>query len=218
MPTILTSRFRAPNPVQTVSRENQDEWVNPHPINRAFKPLFQAVLQLNPVLRKRNIVVVSNLSEREEDRAKREIAQVYEARFDGWTLALNWAPDGIWRGGIVPDYIKVARADVECGQIGPWADIRTCWSCGMTGYKDPEKTRPCVQPSEFNPITGHWIMRPCPKCGQLDWTAQVLSPDDVISAAAVAIADVTGKPRMFDHFDGVEVDLRKTHAPIAAGG
>jgi len=97
-----------------------------------------------------------------------------------WNIDLNWQTR--WAGKIPPGYARIAFRDIDVGIIGPWATVRTCWSCGMSGFADPKAKIGRVVPEV-----------PCPNCGQLDWWGQVIDPSMFERDAAEEMARVCGK-------------------------
>ena len=134
-----------PPTLAQVTAENEKEWAKPHPIHPTFKTLVQAVLQLCPELKRMNVQIDHSQDMREKKNTHRDIG-VFQARFDHWTIVLNWTEEK--RQNLPPDYFGVDFGGSSAGIIGIWADIRTCWKCGLSGYRNPEKTQPCVVPSK----------------------------------------------------------------------
>ena len=195
---ILPSGTRQPAPLQMVTAENESEWVKPHPIHPTFKVLLAVVDQLNPELKRMKMQTDFSAPRDEHDHQTRTHRDygVFEARFDHWTIAINWTEEK--RRNLPPDYFGVDFGDSSAGIIGPNADIRTCWKCGLSGYRDKARTQPCVVPS-----------RPCPNCRQPDWWAVFVTQDNLVAAAAEALQDaIPHKPYLWDAFGGRDVELR----------
>ena len=201
---ILTSSFSdKAREAQVVSAENQDDYQEPIPINPLFKPAFMAVYQQSELKRK-NLVVDNNMS-KEEAESRFDVG-VFEARFNGWSCTLNWTEEK--KGNLYPDYIGIDFGDTSCGIIGKWATIRTCWKCGMTGWRDEGRKNACVLPCQYNDRTGIWEMHPCPNCASLDWWARTILPDHFVRDCAEAIAEGTGRENLWTKFGGEEMDHR----------
>lgn len=194
---ILPSGARQPT-MQMVTAENEHEWKTPHPIHPTFKVIFQAVLQLNPTLKAMNILHDFSPPKDKHDAERRAHVDhgVFQAKFDHWTIVLNWTEET--RQNLPPDYFGINFIDDSAGIIGPNANIRTCWKCGLTGFRDREKKIPCVVPS-----------RRCPNCRSLDWWAKFVTQDNLVAAATAAVQDkIPHKPYLWEALGGRDVELR----------
>lgn len=211
-------------PVVMVDKDNAGEYRTPIPHHPVFKVAFLAVYHMSQA-RRMNIVVDPSLPTTPEH-SQKDVG-VFQAEFGDFTLVLNWTNEK--KGNIAPDYIGVDYGTDSCGILGPHLTIRTCWYCGLTGWRDAGKTQAwCVpiQPSR----RGDRGDRPCPKCGQLDWWNQKVRPAALMREAAEAIAKATGRDELFNGFDGDKADreLRgqefrgkregRTVIPVTRGG
>lgn len=197
--SLLLPRGARPTGGQVmVTAQNQHEYHTPHPIHPTFKVLLQTVLQLNAELKSMNIQYDYTPPKDKADYERRARADhgVFQAKFDHWTIVLNWTEEK--RLNLPPDYFGIDFGDTSAGILGPNADIRTCWKCGLTGYRDQAKKIPCVVPS-----------KPCPNCRQKDWWARLVTQDNLVAAASAALQDtVPHKPYLWDAFGGRDVELR----------
>ena len=186
-----------------VDDTNRDQYQQPIPINPIYKPAFMAVYQQSK-LKSMNVQVVHEMKAEEAERLSQQDVGVFTARFDQWTCTLNWTESK--RENLPPDYIGVDYGDVSCGIIGPNLTIRTCWHCGMTGWKDAGRTQGCVQSSYYDTNTGIWISRHCPKCYNQDWWANTIEPSRFVQDCAASITDVTKKKKHWSAFGGTQMD------------
>lgn len=197
---ILPKHLPAPTAPEMVHAGNAHEYRAPHPIHPTFKVLLRAIRQLHPVLRRLHVdMSIPNFlpSGKENVEETRRSIGVHQVRFDHWTIVLNWTEET--RQNLPPDYFGIDFGTESAGIIGPNADIRTCWKCGLTGYRDQALTRPCVVPG-----------RPCPNCGNRDWWALTVTQDDLVEAAAIAIADdLPNKKGLWEDWGGRDAELRK---------
>jgi len=132
----------------------------------------QKDIRLDPDLHGDEAEVASNLG-------------VVEGAFGGpnndlWKIEVNWNQYE-WAGKMPPGYCRVRYADIEVGIIGPWLTIRTCWSCGLKGWRDGMKGIGNVLPGVE-----------CPHCNKLDWFGVLVTPEQFIRDAAEFIANDTG--------------------------
>lgn len=205
---ILPRHLPAPTAPVMVSAENAHEYHTPHPIHPTFKVLLRAIRQLNPELRKRQVYVDMSIPNflpngKENVEETRKDQGVFEAKFDHWTIVLNWTEEK--RRNLPPDYFGIDFGNSSAGIIGPHANIRTCWKCGLTGFRDPGLQYPCVVPGQ-----------PCPNCKNRDWWGVMVSQNDLIKAAAAAIQDnMPEKKGLWEDWGGKDADLRSQG--IAAG-
>ena len=117
-----------------VDETNAGEYKEPVPINAFYKPLSMVMFQKSR-LKQLNVVFVHAMNPSEAQKRSHLDVGVFSAKFAGWTLTLNWTEEQ--RDKLPPDYIGVDYGNVSCGIIGPNV-IRTCWNCGLTGWRDPE--------------------------------------------------------------------------------
>ncbi|GEM_PF-7038593 len=199
---FLPRNARAPMALPVVTAANAHEYKVPHPIHPTFKVLLQAILQLSAELKGKKMFVdmgIPNYDEmgKENTAETRRDIGVFQAKFDHWTVVLNWTEET--RQNLPPDYIGVDFGDSSAGILGPHANIRTCWKCGLTGFRDKEQRFPCVVPG-----------KPCPNCHNLDWWAKMVSQDDLVEAAATALQDaIPQKPYLWEGFGGRDAELRR---------
>lgn len=198
---ILTSG-RTEQRAVMVDEANAHEYQAAIPINPLFKPLFMAVYQLSPELKGLNVHVVHDMTPEENERLSQVDVGVFEAKIDLWTLTLNWTEEK--RDNLPPDYIGVDYGDVSCGIIGKYLTIRTCWQCGMTGWRNPERTIGCVEASYYEGDV--WISRSCPNCHQTDWWANTIEPSRCHRDCAAAITSSTGRGKLWTAFGGKQMD------------
>ena len=156
-------------------------------------------------LKSLNVVVVHDMAPKEAEARSNMDVGVFEARFNGWTLTFNWTQER--KGKLWPDYIGVDYGDTSCGILGPHI-LRTCWHCGLTGWRDPAHKEPCVGSSYYD--TGLWVACHCPKCYNLDWWARTIEPSRLLADCAAEIADKTKKAKLWKSFGGQEMDRNKS--------
>lgn len=223
---IVPDSARAPVPLGVVDQSNEKDYQTPLPHHPVFKVALLAVYHMSQA-RRLNIVVDPTLPNTPEN-ARKDVG-VFQAEFGGFTVVLNWTEEK--RGKILPDYMGIDYGDSSCGILGPHLTIRTCWNCGLTGWRDAGKTQAWCVPMQ-PPSRGDNGQRPCPKCGQLDWwiDRKKVSPAALMREAAAAIAKATGRDSLFSGFDGdkAEIDMRveaartrksgRTVIPVTRGG
>lgn len=198
---ILTSRPSEQRAV-LVDHTTANDYAVPIPINPLFKNAFMAVGQQSHALKGLNVQVVHEMSPSEAEKRSQLDVGVFTAKFNGWTCTLNWTQEK--RGKLPPDYIGVDYGNVSCGIIGPYLTIRTCWHCGMTGWRDAKKRVGCVQSSRFH--EGLWLSMSCPNCHQTDWWANTIEPSRFHRDCAVAVGEGTGRKKLVDSFGGSTMD------------
>lgn len=188
-------------PINLAGADTAGQYETPHPIHPTFKVVFRAITMLNDEIRKMRIGIDFSKPTGGKDDGKGYVG-VFTVRLDKqWAATVNWTEE--WKGSLAPDYIGIDFGGSSAGILGPWADIRTCWHCKLTGYRDPQKTLPYVIPGQA-----------CPKCGSRDWWAMLVSQVDLRQAASVALADVAKKPHLFDYMGGTDADLQKQGAHL----
>ena len=105
---------------------------------------------------------------------------VLSAKFGGdrgnlWRIDVNWTPT--FKGTLPAGYMRVSFSDTEVAILGPWATVRTCWKCGLTGLASKDA------------LIGRCIPHfPCPHCGVTDWLGRVVAPEDFQEACAEFLA------------------------------
>lgn len=199
IPTGIPKERRA----ELVTAETAHLWREPLPIHPTYKTLLRALLQLCPELKALRVYIDFSLptnTQIDPEPSHKDVG-FFQAQFDHWTAVLNWTEEK--RGHLLPDYIGVDFGGESAGILGPWANIRTCWACGLTGWRDPEGTpmhqrRAAVQPN-----------RPCPRCFNRDWWAALVTQDDLIEAASSAVANAVQKPHVWEDLGGRDAELRK---------
>ena len=195
MPAIFVPNRPKQLLVEFAGADNADQYQQPHPIHPTFKVVFRAITMLNPEIRKMRIGIDMNLPT--DQQSSKKYVGVFSARLDKqWSATINWTEEK--KLNLPPDYLGIDFGNASAGILGPHADIRTCWHCGLTGYRDPEHRMACVVPS-----------RPCPKCGSRDWWAKLVSQTDLRQAASIALADVAKKPYLYDYLGGADADAHK---------
>lgn len=201
MPAILVPGQRPKElKINLAGADTADQYRTPHPIHPTFKVAFRAITMLNDDIRRKRIYIDFGQPTGKDDGCKD--VGVFTARLDKhWAVTLNWTEE--WKESLAPDYIGIDFGGSSAGIIGPYADIRTCWHCKLTGYRDPQRTLPYVIPGQ-----------PCPKCGSRDWWAMLVSQVDLRQAASAALADVARKPHLFDYMGGGDADLQKQGAHL----
>lgn len=193
-----------------VEEDEADLYKDPPPINPLFKVAYRAVIQSSEMKQKGVFVDF----EREHNDIGPGVGMV-KAEFDGWKCTLNWTRSK--QGSIPVNYIAVERHGTTQGIIGPFANIRTCWHCGLTGWRDKEHTQGVVLPSQRMP-GGVWASPSCPNCDELDWWGKMgigktaISQDDFYEAAVEYVADELDRPRLWTHYDGQGVHAHKAIA------
>lgn len=190
-----------PDNIELVTEQNKDDWGEKQPINPLFKIAFRAIIQLSD-LKSRGVYIDF---ERPHDEKNSGVG-VFTASFDGWKATVNWTPEK--RGSLPPNYIAIEFHDSVVGIIGPYATIRTCHRCGLSGFSDPERTKPCLKPS-FKGRDGVWYLVPCPNCEAFDWMGQLVMPEDFLEAAISATAQKMNRDRLWKSYDGDSIHAKK---------
>lgn len=121
---------------------------------------------------------------------KAEVASmigVKEADFGGadgklWKVRVNWNQHG-WAGKIPAGYAQIHYAGTEVAIIGPWLTIRTCWHCGLKGWRTD------VGAAKIGIVLPNVE---CPHCGEKDWFGIFVTPENFIRDASEMIADECG--------------------------
>jgi len=127
------------------------------------------------------------------DEAKKSVGQgLIEAHAGGedgkrWTIALNWSRS--WEHKVPAGYAWIKFRETEVAIIGPWATIRTCWKCGLSGWASKEHKVGCCLP--------HY---PCPHCGERDWFGKIVEPHHFERDMAEYIARDANKNYLYDDF------------------
>lgn len=157
-----------------------------------FKTLLMALVECNDEIKRKGLYIDANLSADERQKFS-EVGVFRQQIGKNLEVVLNWTND--MRGDIPPRHILVMWGGEFCGILGPYVSIRHCWSCGLRGWRNEEKTVAWVQP-----------FLPCPRCRRLDWVARVISMQDVVRAAADWMANTTQNELFDDRFGRLGVD------------
>lgn len=185
-----------------VDETNAHEHKEPYPINPMYKGAFMAVYQHSKA-KSMNIQVVHGMEGDAAEKGSLQDVGFFEAKFGDWACTLNWTQSK--RGNLYPDYIGVDYGTTSCGIIGKYLTVRTCWNCGLTGFRDPEMRIGCCQASHYEE-DGLWITDFCPHCHETDWWARMIEPSRFIRDCAEAIAKRTNRPKLWTSFGGAQMD------------
>lgn len=155
------------------------------PFHETHRAALLALIQGCPELDRLGVYYDPHMTS--EQGRKQEDVGVFDLAIKRWRLRLNWTTG--WKSnGIPPRHIAVAYEGEPVGVIGPYATIRTCWRCGLHGYRDEERKSPWVIPGV-----------PCPRCGGVDWwgvkRSHVINP-------------MTGRPFNI-HQDELRIDCKE---------
>ena len=123
-----------------------------------FKRALQAVVQTLPYDLHLDPTLQGEEAEKVVDRGLIE-ADIGKS----WNITLNWPRS--WKGKIPAGYARIKYHDTEVAIIGPWATVRTCWKCGLSGWADEKKKIGMCLP--------HY---PCPHCGERVWFGRIVEP------------------------------------------
>ena len=201
---ILSSAYKE-RPAAFVTSETMHEYAEPIAINPTYKPLLAVMFQASR-LKQLKVVIVHNMAPNDAEKHSNKDVGVFEARFEGWQLTLNWTEER--RGKLFPDHIAIDFGEASCGIIAPYLTIRNCWNCGMLlrGKRLPGRSQPETVSSHYDPATDLWVSRHCPQCYQSDWRARTIEPSRLFADCAATIADKTRKARLFKSFGGERAD------------
>jgi len=174
------------NQVIAVGSELNDLYEEELPeADATFKRALQVVVQTLPY----DLTLDPTMSKEEGEKHLEK--GLVEARFGGedgkrWSIALNWTK--AWKDKIPAGYAWIKYRDNEVAILGPWATVRTCWKCGLSGWAD-EKTR-------VGKCLPHY---PCPHCKSRDWFGKIVEPYHFELDAAEFIVRDADKDDFYEH-------------------
>ena len=149
--------------------------------DQTYKVALQAVVQSLPYDIYLDPALVGDEAQKTVDRG------LVETKANGWEIALNWGRG--WKGKIPAGYARIKYHDTEVAIIGPWATIRTCWKCGLSGWaSEVHKVGRCLP---------HY---PCPHCGERDWFGRIVEPHHFERDMAEYIARDADKDNLYNEF------------------
>ena len=157
----------------------------------AFKTILMSMVECNDQLKLKDLFIDGTLTREEEQKFGN--VGVFRQKIGSMELVLNWTSQG--QGDIPPRHVLVMWADEFCGILGPYENIRHCWSCGLRGWRDKGKTVAWVHPD-----------RPCPRCDRLDWVARIITQADVIRSCAEWMATATGNDYYEERLGRLSID------------
>ena len=154
--------------------------------DQTFKVALQAIVQSLPYDIFLDPTLVGDAAQKTVDRG---LVEAHMGGEDGkrWSIALNWSRS--WKDKIPAGYAWIKYRDTEVAIIGPWATVRTCWKCGLTGWADSNhKGGRCLP---------HY---PCPHCGERDWFGRIVEPHHFERDMAEYIARDADKDNLYNEF------------------
>ena len=144
------------------------------PFHPTFQSVFMALVECNAELKKMNLAFDPTMAPSEDK--KHFHVGVIRQDLPPLKIVLNWTPSSA--GSIPPRHMAILWYDQTIGILGPYADRRRCWQCGLEQFQYKGKT--------YNVLPGY----PCPRsaCNSRDWLATIVTQENVVEAAATWMA------------------------------